>query len=106
MKKTIAVIVLVILVGSLLTAAAPRKLDTLQGTLQWQHVNICGVSDFVPLPVMANAYLTGNFAPTNGILQGCHITATGFFNNTGLCNYFAVDKYQISCTQIQGRGIR
>jgi hypothetical protein len=106
MKKTIAVIVLVILVGSTLTAAAPLKLQTLQGTLHWQHVNVCGVSDFVPLPVMTNAYLTGNFAPTHGLVQGCHIAAIGYYYNTGACYYFAVDEYAISCTQARGGGKR
>ena len=106
MKRTIAVMVVVILVGSLLTAAAPLKPQTLQGILHWQHANVCGVSDFVPLPVMTNAYLTGNFAPTQGLFQGCHIVAIGYYYKTGPCYYFAVDRYSISCSAARGGGGR
>ena len=106
MKKTFAVIVVVILVGSLLTAAAPRKLQNLQGILHWQRANICGVSDFVSLPVMTNAYLTGNFAPTQGLFQGCHIAATGYYYTTGPCYYFAVDRYSLTCSAAGGGGER
>jgi hypothetical protein len=97
MKKRFVVIILVVLLASMLTAAAPRKLQTLHGTLHWSHANICGVSDFVPTEIMTNVHLTGNFAPTNGINQGCRIFATGYFYNTGPCSYFSVDKYRLSC---------
>ena len=97
MKKTFVVIILVVLLASMLTAAAPRKLQTLQGTLRWSHANVCGVSDYVPTEIMKNVHLTGNFAPTNGINQGCRIVATGYFYNTGPCTYFSVLNYRLSC---------
>jgi hypothetical protein len=104
MKKTFVVIILVVLLASMLTAAAPRKLQTLQGTLHWSHANICGVSDYVPTEVMTDVHLTGNFSPTNGINQGCRIVATGYFYSTGQCTYFSVDQYQLTCMMKSSMG--
>ena len=99
MKKSIVAIILVGLVGILLTAAVPvpPPNQTLTGTLRWQRASVCGVSDYVPLPVMTNVYLIGNFKPTNGTLQGCHIEAQGTYFKTNTCTYFAVDKFKVVC---------
>ncbi len=101
MKKVMVLAVLFILAGFLLTAAAqlPPPTAALHGTLAWQRASVCGVSDYVPAPVMANVYLTGKFIPTNGVLNGCHLDATGFYYSTSpACNYFFVQTYQVVCT--------
>ena len=99
MKKTLVLMVLVVVVGALLTAAkpVPPAYQTLEGTLRWQRASVCGVSDFVALPVMTNVYLTGNFAPTRGLVRGCTIGATGYYYDVGACTYFAVEEYTIRC---------
>jgi hypothetical protein len=103
MKKSLVVMVLVLLVGAMLTAAKalPPATQNLQGTLRFQRNNVCGVSDFVlkdgstggATPV----YLTGKFQPTNGILQGCHLSAVGFFYQAGACHYFFTASYTVGC---------
>ena len=106
MKKTIAVIILVVVIGSMLSAAGPRQITPLMGTLKWQRVNVCGVSDYVSLPVMDNVYLTGRFEPTQGLYQGCSIQASGSPYTLEGCKYFAVDKYTITCDQARAGGHR
>lgn len=99
MKKSIVLIVLVVMVGLVLTAAVPVPPPTqfLQGKLNWQHNNICGVSDYVSTEAMTNVYLTGKFSPSGGVLVGCQIQATGFFYRAGRCEYFDVSTYKTAC---------
>jgi hypothetical protein len=106
MKKVIVIITVVILIGTMLSAAGPRPVNPMMGTLEWQRVNVCGVSDYVSLPVMENLYLTGRFQPTQGLLQGCTIQATGSPYTLEGCKYFAVDKYTITCDQARAGGHR
>ena len=100
MKKNMVVVVLIVLVWVLLTAASPLPPpnQALKGMLRWQNASVCGVSDYVPLTSMDNIYLTGKFKPTNGVLQGCQIVATGFRYDTGSCKYFFVQTFRIACT--------
>jgi len=98
MKKSILMIVLIFLLASTLTAASPRPRDTLQGILQWQRNSVCGVSDYVSTHAMTNVYLTGKFTPTQGLLQGCTILATGAYHLSGHCDFFMVDSYTLNCT--------
>ncbi len=104
MKKLIVVIVVIVLVGISLTAAAPHNSKTLFGTLQWKPNYICGAADYVPTEAMVNVYLTGKFTPTDGLLQGCHIVAIGSSYTMGPCSFFAVDKYTVSCSSDAGGG--
>ncbi len=99
MKKLIVIIVLVVLMGVLLTAAvpAPAPDQILQGKLQWQRNNICGVSDYVPTEAMTKVHLMGKFTPTQGLFVGCKIVATGTYFHSGQCDYFNVSTYKISC---------
>ena len=106
MKKTIVVIILVVVIGSMLSAAGPRNITPLIGTLQWHQASVCGVSDYVALPVMDNVFLTGSFQPTQGLFQGCTIQATGSSYSFEGCKYFAVEKYSISCNDARAGGHR
>ena len=103
MKKLIVLVVLFVLLGVITTAAAPIPPPTqsLQGNLRWQNASWCGVADYVPLQVMTNVYLTGKFKPTQGLFQGCQISATGFFYNVGQCRYFSVSTYKLTCPTTQ-----
>jgi hypothetical protein len=106
MKKTIVVIILVVVIGTMLSAAGPRQITPLFGTLRWQRVNVCGVSDYVSLPVMDNVFLTGTFAPTQGLFQGCSIQASGSPYTLEGCKFFAVEKYTITCDNASSGGHR
>ncbi len=106
MKRTIAVIILVVVIGSMLTAAGIRTTQSLQGTLRWTRGSVCGVSDYVSLPVMDNVFLTGKFVPTNGLVQGCTLNAMGSAYTVGSCQYFAVDRYSIACDHSSSGGHR
>lgn len=97
MKKPILIIVLLVVIACMLSAASPRPRDTLMGTLQWQHNTICGVSDYVFTHAMTNIYLAGRFTPTEGLLQGCTILATGVYHLNGHCDFFMVDSYTVTC---------
>lgn len=99
MKKSMVIIFLVVLVGGLLTAANPMtsKNQSLQGRLLWERASVCGASDFVSNQAMDKIYLTGNFFPTHGELQGCQVTAVGYYYDAGACKYFSVNKYGLAC---------
>ncbi len=97
MKKSIVLIVLMVILASTLTASYPAPRHTLQGTLMWARNSVCGVSDYVSTHAMTNVYLTGKFNPTLGVLQGCSILATGRYHLSGHCDFFMVESYTVSC---------
>jgi hypothetical protein len=103
MKKLIVVIVLVIVLGTALSAAAPASElnHNLRGLLHYQRNTICGTSYHVPVEAMFDVFLTGNFKPQGDVLAGCRINATGFFYTVGTCAYFNVDSYQAACSATQ-----
>ena len=103
MKKLIVLIVVVILLGMALSAAAPASdlSQNLKGVLHFQRNTICGSSYHVPVEAMFDVFLTGNFKPQGDALAGCKISATGFFYNLGPCQYFNVDRYQAACLSTQ-----
>lgn len=106
MKRTIAVIIFVVVIASMLSAAGIRPIQPLQGILQWERANVCGVSDYVSLPVMDKVYLTGNFKPTHGLFEGCTLKAVGSPYTLEGCKLFAVDQYTITCDSVNTGGHR
>jgi len=106
MKRRIAAILFVVVIAGMLSAAGIRPIQHLKGTLLWQQANICGVSDYVALPVMQNIFLTGKFVPTRGLFRGCSLDAIGSSYTAEGCRYFAVDKYTITCDQVYTGGHR
>jgi hypothetical protein len=88
-------------VAILLVAAAPITAQKLSGTLRYGHANICGIPDFIALPVMDNIYLRGPGFPTQGQYAGCQITAVGNFaitsSSVGQCKVFEVSRATIVC---------
>jgi hypothetical protein len=46
---------------------------------------------------MTKLYLTGNFKPTHGLMQGCQVSAKGNYYRLGACEYFQVDLAQVTC---------
>ena len=99
MKKTI-VVLLVVLVAVLLTAAIPAP-TKLTGTLRYSRASVCMLPDYIALPVMQNVYLRGFGFPTQGQYQGCRIDAVGYFDITSStargCKVFNVSKAVIVC---------
>jgi hypothetical protein len=99
MKKTLLVS-LVLLVAVLLMAATPAPIHKLSGTLRFDRANICGIPDYVALPVMDNVYLLGADFPSQGQYQGCHIEALGNYRistGTSQCKVFQVRSVNIVC---------
>jgi hypothetical protein len=99
MKKTI-LIALVLLAAILLMAATPAPLQKLSGTLRFDRANICGLPDYVALPVMDNVYLKGLVFPSTGQFQGCHIDALGLYRispSSSQCKVFDVRSVSITC---------
>lgn len=97
MKRKIVALVLLIAIATLLSAAANRPIERLDGILHWKPSIICGVPDYVSLPVMDKVYLTGNFKPTHGVAEGCTIHAFGSPYMIEGCRLFAVARYTIDC---------
>jgi hypothetical protein len=95
MKKTILITLAILLVAVLTSASHPVPLQRLQGTLLWERNNICGLPDYVPLPVMENVYLVGNGFPTSGQFQGYGIDAWGTFGKIDGCRVFLVSTYTL-----------